>query len=79
MQELNAYTLYEVIETSADLDCIRLIYTTFVKDLAETVMYKAFVVSEYEKDLVVINRNSREIVSYCFSEATKAKRGECQG
>lgn len=79
MQDQMPTTIYEVIETTADLVGIRLIYATFVRDLAETVMHKAFKASNFEKDFVVVNRNSLDIVSYCFTEATKAKRDKCQG
>ena len=71
--------IYEVIETNADVEYCKLIYQTFCKDLAETVMHKAFIVAGFEKDFVVIDRNSFDIVSYCFTERTKALRGECQG
>jgi hypothetical protein len=71
--------IYEVIETNADVEYCKLIYQTMHRDLAETIMNKAFKVAEFEKDFVVINRNSFDIVSYCFTERTKALRGECQG
>jgi hypothetical protein len=71
--------IYEVIETNADVEYCKLIYQTFCKDLAETVMDKAFKVAGFEKDFVVIDRNSFDIVSYRFTERTKALRGECQG
>lgn len=72
-------TLYQVYETCADLSQEKLVYQSFVRDIAETVMFNLFKAGQYEKDFVLFNRKTNVIEVTAFSERSKQLRGECQG
>ena len=72
-------TLYEVYETCPDLSQEKLVYQSFVRDIAETRMYFMFRASGYGKDFVLFNRKTKDIEVACFTAETKRLRGECQG
>lgn len=71
--------LYKVWETNADFECVQLVYSGFVRDIAESLVAKAFVRSERLKDFMVLNSDTNEMVSNCLSDRTKRLRNECQG
>lgn len=71
--------LYVVYETNADLECVRLMYTGFVKDIAETLTVKFYKQSGFEKDFMILNKDTNEMVSYLFSDRTIRLRNECRG
>ena len=71
--------LYAVYETNADFECVNLVHSGFVRDIAESIAAKTFVRSERLKDFMVLNRDTNEMVSHCLSDRTKQLRNECQG
>lgn len=72
-------TIWEVYETNADLQQLKLVHQGFDKDMAETKMVHLFNNSGYEQDYMLYNRATQQPMALLFSERTKQLRGECQG
>lgn len=70
--------LYEVYETDADLIEGELVYRGFSSDLAMSKMFKEFYLCMGQKDYMLINRTTQEMIAACFTAATIANRNECQ-
>ena len=49
------------------------IYSTIVRDLAETVMDKSFREANSSRNFIVVDKATRKIVAYRFNAETKAK------
>lgn len=72
--------LLEIYETDADLsqEPGSLRFQSYHKDMAETKAMLLFRASGYGKDFMIYNRNTKQIVMLLLTNATKARRGECQ-
>ena len=71
--------LYEVFETNADLEEVRVVHQGYVRDIAETKMFLLFRLAGYGRDYMLINRNNQEMEVACFTTETIRNRNECQG
>jgi hypothetical protein len=73
-------TLFEVYETDADLtmEPKGLKFRSYHRDMVETKAMLLFRASGYAKDFVVYNRKTMQTELQLLTNATKAKRGECQ-
>lgn len=73
-------TLLEIYETDADLsqepDNLR--FQSFHRDMTETKAMLLFRASGYGKDFMIYNRKTKQIEMLLLTNATKARRGECQ-
>jgi hypothetical protein len=65
--------IYEVYVTNADLEEVKLVYQGLDKDIALSVMFKAFVSSGCETDYMLYNRKGQDIVESLFSNGTLMK------
>jgi hypothetical protein len=70
--------LYEVFETDADLIEGKLVHQGFSRDIAESKMFRVFYLCAGQKDYMLKNHNTQDLISCCFTDATIASRGECQ-
>ena len=70
--------LYEVFETDADLLEGKLVHQGFSRDIAETKMFRVFYLCAGQKDYMLKNHNTQDLICMCFTADTIAKRGECQ-
>lgn len=71
--------LYEVFETNADLEQVKVVYQGYDRDMAETKMFLLFRASGYGTDFMLLNSEDRGKIEVAFSAKTKQLRGECQG
>ncbi len=71
------HKLYEVFTTNADLEQIKLVHQGYDRDIAESVMLKEFVKTQYSGDFMLYEHNSQEALALLFSERTKRLRNEC--
>lgn len=71
--------LYEVYETNADLEQVRVVFQGYDRDMAETRMFHLFRSSGYGKDFMLLNSEDRGKIEVAFTVKTKALRGECLG
>ena len=65
------YTLYGVYETNTRFDCVKLMHVGYVRDIAETVALKFFRKSGCKKDFMIVNNDTKKMISHCLSEQTK--------
>lgn len=72
--------LLEIYETDADLsqEKDKLRFQSYHRDMTETKAMLLFRASGYGKDFMIYNRKTRQIEMLLLTNATKAKRGECQ-
>lgn len=70
--------LYCVYETNADLVELELIHSGIHRDIAESVMVKSFTVAGFEKDYMLIDQSTQQLILACMSIESLHKRGECQ-
>jgi hypothetical protein len=72
--------LLEIYETDADFSQERdkLRFQSYHRDMTETKAMLLFRASGYGKDFMVYNRKTGQIEMLLLTNATKAKRGECQ-
>jgi len=64
---------YVVNEVNTATKMMWPIYSTIVRDLAETVMDKCFKEANSTRNFVVLDKETRKIVAYSFNAETKAK------
>jgi hypothetical protein len=70
--------LYEVFETDADLLEGKLVHQGFSRDIAETKMFRVFYLCAGQKDYMLKNHYTQDLLSACLCSETLSKRGECQ-
>jgi hypothetical protein len=75
----NYGAVLEVCETDADLIPGKVLHVGISRDVAETVMYNAFIESNCMADFLLFNHVTMENEALCLSDRTLARRGECQG
>ena len=63
---------YDVTEVNRIAKTMVCLYSTNVRDIAETVMVKAFHKANSTRNFVVLDRATKKIIAYCFNEETKA-------
>lgn len=69
--------IYEVFETDADYEHVKLVHQGFHRDIAESIMLKYFKANGGLVDYIMINHYSNDLLSACWSQETLSKRGEC--
>lgn len=70
--------LYEVFETDADFLEGKLVHQGFSRDIAESKMLRVFYLCAGQKDYMLKNHYTQDLVSVCLTAETTIKRGECQ-
>jgi len=72
--------LLEIYETDADLsqEKDKLRFQSYHRDMTETKAMLLFRASGYGKDFMIYNRKTQQIEMLLLTNATKARRGECQ-
>lgn len=68
--------LYEVFETDIDYTEIKLIHQGFHRDIAETVMDREFFKHRGQRDYMLVNHGTQDVIGLLLSDQTKALRGE---
>lgn len=68
--------LYEVFETDVDLVEVKLIHQGFSRDIAESVMAKKFLLCYGQRDYMLLNHYTQEMLAVLMSDRSKALRGE---
>ena len=58
-------TLYGVYEANAYLECVALVYTGVNKDIANAVAFETFQSYNHSVNVVVLDRNTKEMLS-CY-------------
>ena len=74
--ELKVLESFEVFETNADLEQIKLVFSNVSLDLAETVAAKKFIEGGYEIDYMLIKHNGQWPISLLLSNRSSRLRGE---